>query len=241
MKRKLWLLNILLVAAIALAGWQLRKEARELHAREHATLDKHPPAPALPAQPSAAPPPMVTGAAYIGIAKDMLFSKDRNSQVIVDPPKPPAPPKPLPPLPVVHGVMDIGDGPIVMMSEKSGGRHRGVHVGEKIGEFKLLSVNRTDLVLGFEDRTVKKTLQELIDRGGVDAGAVAGQTGPAGGASSTPAPAVVGKSEPNVKLSEDTATCQTNDPSPAGTVVNGMRKVVMATPFGNACRWEAVK
>lgn len=184
---------------------------------------------------------MVTGAAYIGIAKDMLFSKDRNSQVIVDPPKPPAPPKPLPPLPVVHGVMDIGDGPIVMMSEKSGGRHRGVHVGEKIGEFKLLSVNRNDLVLGFEDRTVKKTLQELIDRGGVDAAPIAGQGGPAGGASSAPPPPVAGKSEPNVKLSEDTATCQTNDPSPAGTVVNGMRKVVMATPFGNACRWEAVK
>jgi hypothetical protein len=241
LKRKLWLLNILLVAAIALAGWQLRKEARELHARERATLDKRPPVPAPLVQPPAAPPPMVTGAAYIGIAKDMLFSKDRNSQVIVDPPKPPDPPKPLPPLPVVHGVMDIGDGPIVMMSEKSGGRHRGVHVGEKIGEFKLVSVNKTDLVLGFEDRTVKKTLQELIDRGGVEAGAVAGQTGPAGGASSTPAPPVVGKAEPNVKLSEDTATCQTNDASPAGTVVNGMRKVVMATPFGNACRWEAVK
>jgi hypothetical protein len=241
LKRKLWLLNILLVAAIALAGWQLRKEARELHARERATLNNHPPVPAPPAQPPAAPPPMVTGAAYIGIAKDMLFSKDRNSQVIVDPPKPPAPPKPLPPLPVVHGVMDIGDGPIVMMSEKSGGRHRGVHVGEKIGEFKLLSVNRNDLVLGFEDRTVKKTLQELIDRGGVDAAPIAGQGGPAGGASSAPPPPVAGKSEPNVKLSEDTATCQTNDPSPAGTVVNGMRKVVMATPFGNACRWEAVK
>jgi hypothetical protein len=241
LKRKLWLLNILLVAAIALAGWQLRKEARELHAREHATLDKHPPVPAPPAQPPVAPPPMVTGAAYLGIAKDMLFSKDRNSQVIVDPPKPPAPPKPLPPLPVVHGVMDIGDGPIVMMSEKSGGRHRGVRVGEKIGEFKLVSVNRNDLVLGFEDRTVKKTLQELIDRGGGDAAPIAGQGGPAGGASSAPVPPVVGKSEPNVKLSEDTATCQTNDPSPPGTVVNGMRKVVMATPFGNACRWEAVK
>jgi hypothetical protein len=243
LKRKLWLLNILLVSAIALAGWQLRKEAREFHARERATLSKRPPVPAPPAPPPAAPPPTVTGAAYLGIAKDMLFSKDRNSQVIVDPPKPPDPPKPLPPLPVVHGVMDIGDGPIVMMSEKSGGRHRGVHVGEKIGEFKLVSVNKNDLVLGFEDRTVKKTLQELIDRGGGDAAAAgAGQGGPAGGAASAPAPPpVVGKAEPNVKLSEDTATCQSNDASPAGTVVNGMRKVVMATPFGNACRWEAVK
>jgi hypothetical protein len=241
LKRKLWLLNILLVAAIALAGWQLRKEAREFHARERATLNKKPPVPAPPAQPAAAPPPTVTGAAYLAIAKDMLFSKDRNSQVILDPPKPPDPPKPLPPLPVVHGVMDIGDGPIVMMSEKSGGRHRGVHVGEKIGEFKLVSVNKDDLVLGFEDRTVKKTLQELIDRGGAETAAVAGQNAPAGGAPIAAAPPVVSKPEPGVKLTEDTATCQTGDPSPAGAVVNGMRKVVFQTPFGNACRWEAVK
>jgi hypothetical protein len=240
LKRKLWLLNILLVAAIALAGWQLRKEAREFHAREIAILNRRPPVPPPPLQPPAAPPPTVTGAAYLDIAQKMLFSKDRNSQVIVDPPKPPDPPKPLPPLPVVHGVMDIGDGPIVMMSEKSGGRHRGIHVGEKIGEFKLVSVNKNDLVLGFEERTVKKTLQELIDRGGESA-QVAGQSGPAGGASSTPAAPIVSKPEPGVKLTEDTATCQTGDPSPAGAVVNGMRKVVMQTPFGNACRWEAVK
>jgi len=240
LKRKLWLLNILLVAAIALAGWQLRKEAREFHARERATLNKRPPIPPPPAPPPAAPAPTVTGAAYLGIAKDMLFSKDRNSQVIVDPPKPPDPPKPLPPLPLVHGVMDIGDGPIVMMSEKSGGRHRGVHVGEKIGEFKLVSVDRDDLVLGFENRTVKKTLQELIDRGGGEAAPVAAQSA-ASSASSAPAPPVVSKPEPGVKLTEDTATCQTGDPSPAGAVVNGMKKVVFQTPFGNACRWEAVK
>lgn len=243
MKRKLWLLNFLLVAAIALAGWQLRKEAREFHARERATWNKRPPVPPSPPPPAAAPAPTVTGAAYLAIAKDMLFSKDRNSQVIVDPPKPPDPPKPLPPLPVVHGVMDIGDGPIVMMSEKSGGRHRGVRVGEKIGEFKLVSVNKDEMVLGFEDRTVKKPLQELIDRSGAaDAGVVAGQSGPAGGSASAPAPPpVVSKPEPGVKLTEDTATCQTGDPSPAGAVVNGMRKVVFQTPFGNACRWEAVK
>ena len=240
MKRKLWLLNILLVAAIALAGWQLRKEAHELRARERATLNRRPPVPPPPAALPAPPPPTVTAASYLKIADEMLFSKDRNSKVIVDPPKPPDPPKPLPPLPVVHGVMDIGDGPIVMMSEKAGGRHRGVRVGEKIGEFKLVSVSRNDLVLAFEDRTVKKSLQELIDRGGGEAAAGAGQ-GAAAGASSAPAPPPAGKAEPNVKLSEDTATCQTNDPSPAGTVVNGMRKVIMATPFGNACKWEAVK
>ena len=240
MKRKLWLLNILLAAAIALGGWQLRKEAREFHARERATLNKRPPVPAPPPPAPASPAPTVTGAAYLGIAKDMLFSKDRNSQVIVDPPKPPDPPKPLPPLPAVYGVMNIGDGPTVMMSEKSGGRQRGVRPGEKIGEFKLVSANSDELVLAFENRTVKKKVEELIDRGGVEA-VVA--VGPAGAAAtpSAPTPPPAGKPEPGVKLGDGLANCQANDPSPDGTIVNGMRKVVRQTPFGAACSWEAVK
>jgi hypothetical protein len=240
LKRKLWLLNILLAAAIALAGWQLRKEARELHARERATLNKRPPVPAPPPPPPAAAPPTVTGAAYLGIAKDMLFSRDRNSQVIVDPPKPPDPPKPLPPLPAVYGVMNIGDGPTVMMSEKSGGRQRGVRPGEKIGEFKLVSANSDELVLAFENRTVKKKVDELIDRGGVESVVAVGPAG-AAAASSAPAPPPVGKPEPGVKLGDGLANCQANDPSPDGTVVNGMRKIVRQTPFGAACSWEAVK
>ncbi len=240
MKRKLWLFNILLMAAIALAVWSLRKETREYKARERATLDKRPSVPPVPAQPPPASPPTVTGSAYLEIAQKMLLAKDRNSQIIVDPPKPPDPPKPLPPLPSVRGVMDIGDGPIVMMSEQSGGRHRGVRVGESIGKFKLMSVTRDELVLAFEDRTVKKTLQELIDRGG--GAEAAAQPGAAGtSAPSTPAPPVVGKPEPGAKLSDDLANCQTNDPSPAGTIVNGMRKVISQTPFGSACSWEKVK
>ena len=36
--------------------------------------------------------------------------------------------------------------------------------------------------------------------------------------------------------------CNADDSSPAGTVVDGMKKVVSATPFGGtACRWEQTK
>jgi len=237
------LLNFVLIAGIALAGWRLRKEAQDFEARERASLRAKAAFPAPPAQPPAPPPPAVTAASYLDIAQKMLFSRDRNSQVIVDPPAPPKPPKPLPPLPGVHGVMDLGDGPIVMMSDKPGARHRGVRPGETIGEFKLVSVNSEELTLAFEDRTVNKKLQELIDRNGGESGSAQGQGTPS--SAPTPAaaaaPAPVGKSEPNAKLSETTATCQTNDPSPDGTVVNGMRKVVRHTPFGDSCIWEAVK
>ena len=163
----------------------------------------------------------------------------------MDPPKPPAPPKPLPPLPAVHGVMNLGDGPIVMMSDKPGSRHRGVHPGETIGEFKLVSVDSEELVLAFEDRTVKKRLQELIDRS-QDNGPAGGGQGFAPGqgvaaSSAAPPPPPPAKPEPGGKLSEGMSQCQPGDSSPAGTVANGMRKVVSQTPFGPACRWEAIK
>jgi hypothetical protein len=240
LKRRLWLLNFVLIASIAAAGWRLRNEAAEFHARERAALRRRVAVAPAPAPPPAASSTAVVPASYLEIAQKMLFSKDRNSQVIVDPPKPPEPPKPLPPLPSVSGMMDIGDGPTVVMTDKKGGHSRGVRPGETIGEFKLVAVKGDELTFSWEDRTVTRKLDDLIDRGVADAGpATAGNT-----AASAPAPApaaVVGKPEPGVQLSEGVSSCQTNDATPAGTVVNGMRKEVSPTPFGPACRWVAVK
>jgi len=243
LKRKLWLLNFALIALVAAGTWQLRKESQDFHARARSTLGKKPPIPAPPPPLPASPAPAVTASSYLDIAQKMLWSHDRNSQVILDPPKPPAPPKPLPTLPSVFGVMNIGDGPIVMMSDKPGARQRGVHPGEKIGEFKLVSVDSEKLVLAFEDRTVTKTLGELLDRGGPDSSAAAAgsNAGPPGTIPAPTAPPPAGKAEPGVKLSDGLSNCTANDPSPAGTIVNGMQKVVRQTPFGDACFWEAVK
>src|SRR5579863_9119043 len=38
LKRRLWLLNFVLIASIAAAGWRLRNEAAEFHARERVAL-----------------------------------------------------------------------------------------------------------------------------------------------------------------------------------------------------------
>jgi hypothetical protein len=240
----LWLLNIVLIVAVAAVGWRLHKEADEFRDRERKTLTMKVAVPPAPPAPPATPPQKVTASSYLDIAQKMLFSKDRNPQVILDPPKPPEPPKPLPRLPSVTGVMDIGDGPIVMMSDKPGARSRGVRQGETIGEFKLVSVKDGELTLAWEDRTVTKKVQDLIDRGGTESGSAPGGAPAAASAptaSAPPPPPVVGKAEPGVQLSDGVMSCQTNDPSPAGTVVNGMRKVVSQTPFGNACSWVAVK
>ena len=249
MKRKLWLLNFVLIAAIAAGAWRVRKEAEAFKLRERSTLTKKPAVPALPPAPATPPAPPVAAASYLEIAQKLLWSKDRNSQVIVDPPKP-VEVKPLPPLPAVHGVLNMPTGAIVMMSDKPGARQRGIQAGETIGQFKLVSVEGEELVLAFEDRTVKKKLQELMERAQEPAapGSGGGPTqlqGVAPGTtvttSSAAPPAPSGKPEPGAKLTDTLAACQAGDTSPPGSVVNGMRKVVSQTPFGPACRWESIK
>jgi hypothetical protein len=51
-----------------------------------------------------------------------------------------------------------------------------------------------------------------------------------------PAPPV-----PGGDLSAGVKACQPGDSSPAGTVADGMRKVIMPTPFGSKCYWESEK
>src|SRR5258708_4174288 len=196
------MLKCALIALVAAGYWQLRKESQDFHARERVTLGKKPPVPAPPPPLPASTAPAVTASSYLDIAQKMLWSHDRNSQVVVDPPKPPAPPKPLPTLPSVFGVMNIGDGPVVMMSDKPGARQRGVHPGDKIGEFKLVSIAGDDVELAWENRTVRKKLAELIDRGG-DKGQ-AGSPAPASGGSSAapPPPVAPGRPEPGVSIAD---------------------------------------
>jgi hypothetical protein len=246
LKRKLWALNLVLIAAIAAGSWQLRKESIAMKERQRAFLNQRPPAPPPPVAPPPAPAPVAHASSYIDVAQKMLWAKDRNSTVIVDPPKPPEPPKPLPPLPAVHGVMNLGDGPILMMSEGANARHRGVRAGDMIGVFKLVAVEGEVIELAYDNRSVRKKITELMDRG--DDGAPAGPA-PAPSANTPPhlvnaaptPPPPPAKPEPGVKITETLSACQPGDSSPAGTVVNGMRKVVRQTPFGASCVWESVK
>ncbi len=233
------LLNLALVALIAAGAWRLREEWKEREARRNAVLGAKI---ATAAAPPSVPPPATTSvkaASYFDIAQKMLFAKDRNPQVIIEV-KPVEPEKPLPPLPAVHGVMNIGDGPLVMMSEKPGARQRGIHPGDKIGEYKLVSISSDEVELAWENRTVRKRLAELIDRAG-DKSQAAAPAPQASAPAPAPPPATPGKPEPGKQIAEGMSACQPGDDSPAGTVVNGMKKVITQTPFGPQCRWEATK
>lgn len=241
MKRKLIWLNVVLVAAIAATAWRVRDEWTAQQAREQAIRTARVP-PSKVALPVIPPPPSgVTAASYGEIANKMLFSRERNPTVVVEVPIQP-PPKPMPPLPVLHGVLGLPSGTVALMSVDAKSPGKAVKEGEKIGEFELTNVSRDEISLKWEDKTVTRSVSEMIYQAiekAPPSQQLASAAAPGAGA---PAPAAVAK--PSVDVggnNEGMKMCSPGDTSPAGTVADGYRKVLVNTPFGSSCHWEPVK
>ena len=239
MNRKLLILDIVLVAVLGYAGYQFRNMWKAAKAREAAQLrKKYPPAPP-PAFPPLAQPPAVMATGYVQIPQKMLFDPSRNSVVPVEAPPPPPPPEPMPALPVYHGQMNLGDGAgmFAILSVSNAAPHEAIHLGETIGQFKLLSVNKEGIDLEWKGQTVHKSLDELSQHS-----APPPQQASAG-AVSIPAPPVTPVQEkplgPGATTGRDNLRmCQANDSMAEGTVVDGYKKVLKPSPFGNYCYWE---
>jgi hypothetical protein len=233
----LWLLNLLLLAGAATAGWRLRIEWLAAKERERALANRPvkpvPPPPFVPLPPA----PEVRPVGYADIAQKMLFSKDRNPVVVVETPAPP-PPKPMPPLPQLLGVMNI-DGPTAILSEKEGAPQREVRPGEPIGAFKLVAVDTQQIVLEWEGKLVERKIEQLAPR--PQAAPQQTRTGADAANAPPPRPQAPVSAEPGVDIGKGVRACQPGDASPAGTVSQGMRKVVSDSPFGQVCRWEPVQ
>jgi hypothetical protein len=171
------------------------------------------------------------------VAQKDLFSKDRNPNIVIEPVAVKPRPK-WPAMPIVYGVMGLPGGMIAMMSEKPDSRSRGVAIGEKIGDLKLIALNADKITFEFEGETEEKNIRDLVNRGSQQ-----DNSNPAG-ASLNPANIAEqrrGAPPPPPKPGTDIGTqmkaCQPGDTSPAGTMVDGYKKVVENTPFGPACRW----
>lgn len=239
MNRKLLLLDVVLVAVVVYVGFQFRNEARAAKAREAATLNRQSKSPSPPQYTPLPPEPPVMPSGYVNIADKMLFDRSRNSIVVVEVPPPP-PPKPMPALPVYHGMMSLGSsGPTAFFSAGADGQHQAIHIGESIGQFKLLSVNSDEIALEWDGQVIRKNVAELS---GHSIGAVA----QAGQDVRTEAPAAPAAAPPPVKSGPGEATafgfktCAVNDGNAEGTVMEGYKKVLHANPFGTNCTWEPV-
>jgi hypothetical protein len=242
MKRNLLSLNLALLCLVAFAVWKVQTEWTAQKLREDAVKNKSVPAPPLTVAPIPAPPAPVVAASYSDIANKMLFNKDRNPNVVVEVVEAPKPP--MPPLPVLHGVMGLPSGMLALLSTDAKTPGKGVAVGEKMGPFELAALTRDEISFKWEDKTVTKSVSEMIYRG---LEATAQQAPPAPGTGSSPsagnAPASTGAAKPSAAVigMEEIKTCDPGETSPNGTVSDGYKKVLMPTPFGNSCHWEIVK
>lgn len=242
MKNRLLLLNLALLALIAGAGWRLRQnwlDARSREQRMFGRAFKPLPAPVLPPFVTT---PAVAAANYLEVAEKMLFSKDRNPVVIVEPP----PAKPMPPLPVFHGVMDLGKGPTVILSNKPGTPHRGYQPGERIGEFTIAAITADGIDFEWDGKPVHRSFEEIADHSPPPAAGpppgVMAQANPGAAANASKSTVLSGsaKSGPGPGAAGEIRPCQADDTSAPGTVTDGYKKVVSKTPFGPVCRWEPV-
>jgi hypothetical protein len=241
LNRKLLFLNLALAALAIAAGLQLRGRWLADKARATAALHHRVPPIAPPAFTPAPPPTAVLPSNYINVAQKDLFDPSRNPDVPIDPPKPPPPPPPMPPLPVYHGSMNLGDGPVAIMSTAAGAAHQAIKPGEAIGAFKLVDLTRDDLTLEWNGQMIRKQLFELQNRSLPQADTTA-NVARTEMAAPPPKPAEAPREKgPGELTTFGSKICQPNDSTPDGTVVDGFKKVSIATPFGKACVWDPVK
>ncbi len=253
MKPKLIALNVSLIVAIAAIAWQarVRWDAAQAQRQNHLRAVIKPAAPP-PLKPAPKPDP-APAAKYLDVATKDLFSKDRNPNVVVETPKV-EPPKPMPPLPVVFGVMGLPSGTKAIMAEKSGASSRTVHAGDTIGAFKIVALDTQNVTFDWDGKDVSRKIEDLIDRSAA-APTANGQQASGAGAPAAPAPnnptaptpvaAPTAAKDLGVEVGApgqpSSRACAPGDSSPAGTVVDGYRKVITRSPFGAVCRWEQIK
>lgn len=245
MRGRLLLLNLLLLAGCVAAGWRLNTLHEERLRRQQQFLNERvSPAPAPPLS-LPAPQPQVSAANYLPVAQHLLFSKDRNPDVVIEV----SAPKPVPPLPRYYGLMSFGDDPRVILAPQ-GKPQKSYVAGETVGDFKLAAIESDGLVFQWEDRTIRARFDELREK-------IEAPSAPAGPRGAQPAPAapsqprnvsslaVIGgagdSKGPGGEAGAPTRPCQPGDNSPAGTVSDGYRKVLQKTPFGASCYWEKIQ
>jgi hypothetical protein len=169
------------LALLALAGallWILRAHWIEAKTRERAVLQRKVAAKAVLAPPALPAVKAVVPAEYIDVASKMLFSKDRNPTVVVEPPKP-APEPVMPALPSYHGQMAIGE-PVILLSLSASAAQRSYHAGEQVGDFKLVSFDENRVAFDWNGKNVERKLEELRPK---ETGVQSGSQAPASAAS----------------------------------------------------------
>ncbi len=252
MSRKMIVLNLVMVALTVALIWQVHRHYLEMKAHEREVLRQSARARQVLPPPAVAAPAPVAPYQYLDVAQRTLFARDRNPTVVVEPPKP-EPEPPLPQMPVYYGQLNLGGDPVIFMSARGGAQKR-YRVGEKVGDFDLVAFDSQKVVFGWNKKQIEKTLSELrakTEQADVPAQnpfvAPAPASAPGGARVVILGGGTVGDANKPDKIVGDAISgtdykaCVMNDPTPAGQVVDGYKKVVTRGLMGNSCLWEKVK
>lgn len=261
MNRKLVFLNLSLLALAAALAWTLRNNWFSAQSQQRAVIHKQVEPKKLLAPPPVAPAQPVAPAEYLDVATKMLFSKDRNSTVVIEvpPPKPVPPEPPVPALPGYHGQMAIGE-PVAFLST-SAAAQRSYRAGETVGDFKLISFDTESIEFEWHGKSIQRKLDELRPKETAQAQPPPARPAAAAAPSSAPASAgplvsLSGSSGSSATGTKDSGgddpmfgpvqadgnrACAPSDQSPSGTVHSGYKKDQTVTLFGTVCHWEQNK
>jgi hypothetical protein len=184
-------------------------------------------------------------AEYLEVAQRTLFTKDRNPNVEIPVPPPPPAPPPVPPLPVYRGQMAIGE-PVVFLATGPTDE-KGYRKGDMVGKFKLIAFDRDNITLEWDGKNIEHKVTDLMSRTPQQ------PQQPAAAPPSAPPAAPVtslGAAAPRSLDTNDNPTlgvdmggpraCVAGDNSPAGTILNGYKKVITQGLMGQSCHWEPV-
>src|SRR5215831_7897570 len=233
--RKIWLLNLALVALAGLLGWRLRLIWLAGETQERAFLSQAPNIRAIIAPPAPPLPAPVKPADYDQVAQQMLFSRDRNPNVIVPPPQPPPPPPPMPALPSYYGQMAIVGPPVALLSVAPSGEQKSYHKGEEVGKFKLVAFDADSITFEWDGKNVVRKLAEVMGKDTDKPPAPAAAARDAAPTFANPAdaprtsitadppkPTVATKpAVPGNDMGAGFRSCVAGDASPAGSVADG--------------------
>jgi hypothetical protein len=235
-KRSLIAINVLLAVLVAGSIWLIARRNRTAKVQQMAVLNRKPRAPIVPRiAPQKMTAPVSPQAYFNDAVQKLLFAKDRNPNV-VEKPKAPPPEPAIPPMPAAYGVLTFGE-PTLILSAKPGDAQRAYRKGDMVGPFKLADFDDSRVVLEWNGKSLEKPIAELAAN---QAKAPAPQP-----AQSAPAPVPEqqqnkpepSKAGPGADLGAGERACQADDTSPAGTELDGYKKVMTQTPFGVICRW----
>jgi len=118
---------------------------------------------------------------------------------------------------------------------------KGFRAGDTVGPFKLVAFNRETITLEWHGKPKDYPLADLKPKEPV-AQPAAGAVAPQRSVSSGSIIGVADDKNPIVgQQNGELRSCVNGDQSPAGTVKDGYRKVVVPGPFGPSCHWELAK